>query len=276
MSKKLERLFVNLPGWVFVLAGMSILSMAMLVPAWTDSQALNYQHELLKLQAKRWTEQEGNYRQFAKALESHDPVVLQKMAVQQLRLKPAGTTAVDPLMVATARTPRPGPQRPVPITAVRNNGHGGVYATTEMVPPPMPPAPTAPVVPTIESILRRPIPMAGVSYPTFNPPPSRVVRITTGPLRWAFMAAGFLLVVAGLIAKTRSDITDETAEAETVATADATDAEPAAMATNATAEVVAPAETNAGASTAVSVDPAPFPSAPTESPAQSSSSAVSA
>jgi hypothetical protein len=209
MGKALERFFVNMPGWAFVLVGMSILSMAVLVPAWTDSQKLNYQHDLLKLQAKRWGEQETNYRQFAKALESNDPVVLERLAIYQLRLKPTGTAPIDQVMVASTLTPRPGPQHPVPITTVRNNGRGVVYATTAMVAPPMPMPPTAPIVPTIESMLRRPIPTAGVDYPAYHPLPSRIVRITTGPLRWPFLAAGFMLVVAGLIAKTRSDITEE-------------------------------------------------------------------
>ena len=263
MGKKLERLLVNLPGWVFVLAGMSILSMAVLVPAWTDSQALNYQHDLLKLQAKRWGEQETNYRQFAKALETNDPVVLQRLAVQQLRLKPTGTAPIDPMMTAGALAPRPGPQRPVPITTVKNNGRGVVYATTAMVNPPMPQGPAAPMVPTIESILRRPIPVAGVNYPAYRPLPSRVVRITTGPLRWAFLAAGFMLVVAGLIAKTRTDIVEETPAVEENATGtDATTT--AAAAPEAVAEAASEPTGTPDATPTVALAPETTPAVPAE------------
>jgi len=255
MGKSLERLLVNLPGWIFVLVGMSILSISLLVPAYIDSQKLAWQHDLLKLQAKRWSEQEHNYRQFAKALESNDPVVLQQLAVYQLRLKPAGTAQVDPLMVTTALNPHPGPQKPVPITTVRNNGHGQVYATTVMVPPPTPLAPSAPIVPTIESMLRKPIPVAGVTYPNYELMPSRVVRITTGPMRWPFVAAGFLLVVAGLIAKTRSDIVEEPEEAveETPAVTDE-ETEGATLVTTTAAPAAEPTATTATTAAATSAD----------------------
>lgn len=160
----LDRLLAPLPAHLFIISGMTLLGLAMVMPAWLESRELAWRVSLMKVQAERLSEQAKGYREFNDALAADDPVLLERLAFYHLRLKPAGS---EPLMAAfpastTARTP------------------------------------TAAATPSIEQMLHRPLPDPGNTTTPYQPPRTRLVLLTTGPMRMGVILAGALCLLAGL------------------------------------------------------------------------------
>lgn len=157
-----DRVTAPLPGWIFLTAGLSLVALAILVPAWTDVREKDWQVGVMRLQAKTLAEQAENYKEFHAALAADDPVLLERLAYYHLRLKPAGTQAVS-LMNSTGKG---------------NN---------------------EPHVPTVEELLHRPVPTPGENMPAYKPLNTRLIRLTRNNVtRVGLIAAGFLCVIAGL------------------------------------------------------------------------------
>ncbi len=61
---------------------------------------------------------------------------------------------------------------------------------------------------TIESWLHEPLPRIGVELPALQPVQTRLVRITTGPMRLPLLGVGVLCLVAGLTSACGDDLDD--------------------------------------------------------------------
>src|SRR5688572_27063739 len=96
LRNTVDRASAPLPGYLLIFSGMALLAMALMVPAWMESRELAWQVSLMELQAKRLADQENSYREFNTALAEDDPVLLERLAFYHLRLKPAGSTPLDP------------------------------------------------------------------------------------------------------------------------------------------------------------------------------------
>lgn len=101
--------FDHLAGWLMLGVGAFILATAALAPDWRAVQQLARHRDLMKLQTEAIVDQAEAYRRFHSALEDRDPILLRRLACDQLRLKPAGTsllaaqpdpTSLDPFSVA--------------------------------------------------------------------------------------------------------------------------------------------------------------------------------
>lgn len=84
-----------LPGWLLLLGGITLLAMALLVPAWLALRDLQWQHTVMEAQVDRLLQQQQRYSAFLAALESEDPVLLEHLAYTQLRMVPAGKDVLE-------------------------------------------------------------------------------------------------------------------------------------------------------------------------------------
>lgn len=192
--QSVERFFEQLPGWMFLLSGLTLLGFAIITPAWQECRELEQQRELLKLQAQRISEQSLAYAQFEKALATDDPVLLERLAFFHLRLKPAGATP----LIGPAGIEPPARTRPLLVNNLaRTNSQTSDRKT----------AVSAEVIQkisqsliSVESWLQRPMPRAGVDFLPPQPINSRLVKWSTEPKsRTMMIGIGALLVLLGMI-----------------------------------------------------------------------------
>ena len=163
------------PGWMFVLCGLALVAIGILVPAWEESRKLAWELDLMREQQRRLAAQEQSFKQFDDALAADDPIVIERMAYLQLRLKPIGTDPIE------ARIRNQIPQRA---------GAPGMPA--DPAHPPLPPS--------VEQLLYKEMPQPGVNYPDYQPINTRLTRLATGWSRLALMAVGLLFIAGGLLA----------------------------------------------------------------------------
>lgn len=157
------------PGVLMIVAGLGLIAMATLVPAWRELDRLDAQRGFIAEQADALEAQEQRYADFHAALSGRDPVLLERLAYTQLRREPTDRQTV----------PEPGTAPPA---------HGD----TDPLPPGdidrwlrvEPPSPS-------ESLTLSPQVTAADS-------PSRMVRLAGGTMRYLLLLAGGLCVVAGL------------------------------------------------------------------------------
>ena len=168
MIQLLGKLIHNrVPGHVlsllFLLVGMGLVAAVILMPTYLENRELEWQRDLLRLQAQRMAEQDAAYRQSLAALGRGEPVLLERLAYEYLNLKPAQTTLV------------------------------GQTPSSED---------TEKVARRIEDWVRRPLPVVGVDLPALQPLPShkaRLAHVATGRARLPMLILGAALVVLGLI-----------------------------------------------------------------------------
>ncbi len=157
--------------------GMTLLNVTMLVPAWLQCRQLNWQRQVMRLQVERLEQQDQRYQQFQQALEEDDPVLLERLAFSHLRLKPTGcetlTLAAAPFDSGAAYLIQY--DRPPTL----DNGFGDLPDQT------------------IDGGLHHPLPRPGVDYRPWHPVRSRLVHITTGPLRLGLAAVGGICLLGG-------------------------------------------------------------------------------
>jgi hypothetical protein len=175
------RVLAKAPGWVFVLAGLALIAAPVLVPPWLASQRVAYQHHVLEQRAEALTRQRERYDQFLSALEAADPLLLKRLAYEQLRMKPAHPENPPAEAPGGESVPGGGEQ------ASRDSG-----GTQRL-------AADSPMVP-VDAWLDRPLPRVGAGIEPYTPPRSRLVRLATGYTRWGMLGAGLLTLAAGLMA----------------------------------------------------------------------------
>lgn len=167
LTHTVERIAAPLPGWLFLLSGITLVALSLLVPAWADVREMDWQVKVMRLQAQSFEAKVDSYKEFNAALAVDDPVLLERLAYYHLRLKPVGAQAV--LLNHTA-----------PGSTTRQER-----------------------IPTVEELLHRPVPTPGINMPAYKPLNTRLLRLTRStPTRLAMLAAGLLCVTAGITAVT--------------------------------------------------------------------------
>jgi hypothetical protein len=86
---------IDVGGWLMLSLGVFIIALTVLAPAYLDVRKLQAQHEVLHRQASLLLIRQQNYIAFARALERGDPLLIQRVSMQQLHLKPVGTDPLD-------------------------------------------------------------------------------------------------------------------------------------------------------------------------------------
>jgi hypothetical protein len=162
-----ERAVSQLPGWLFLLTGLTLIALAVLTPAWLACREARHRHAVIEARAEAVARETDRYRQFHTALKARDPLLLERLAYAQLRMKPAD-----------ARLARPVP--------------GGGEATARQ--------PAAPAMIPIADWLDVPTPRVGEQLDPYEPMNTRLTRLATGTSRWAMLAAGLCCAAGGLLA----------------------------------------------------------------------------
>lgn len=93
-------------GWLFISVGLAAIAAAALIPAYLDTLDLQQARAEQAIRAKILAEERSRYENFYQALRDDDPVLIQRLAISELRLKPAGSDYVehgphDPLALVT-------------------------------------------------------------------------------------------------------------------------------------------------------------------------------
>ena len=185
-----SRAWNQLVGWACLAIGMAIAAALAIVPAWLDLREAEWERGFIELWRSRQQETVEAYEQFALALQSNDPVLLERLAFEQLRHKPAhGQLMKLPDDVASAWKIRQA--------WLAGDGRWGMWNTLdheELEAAPLQPMPAA----SIEQWLHLPQPVVGVDYPPYVEPDTMLVRIATGPKRLLLLGLAGAFILCGL------------------------------------------------------------------------------
>ncbi len=154
-----------LPGWLFLTAGLLLLALVLLTPAWLTHRELVWQRDLMRLQVRQLERQAERYADFRAALAAEEPVLLERLALMQLGLSP---TAKTPLWM--------GADSPWIAPGDAAGGGGGA----------------------VDAWLAQPLPRVGVDVPAPRAIDSRLTRLTTGLPRTLLITAALACVLAGV------------------------------------------------------------------------------
>lgn len=170
-SSKLGHWISLLPGWLYLCSGIVIAGSALLVPSWVATQQLLWQKEILTAQATWLSDTKDRYEGFHHDLVTNDPATLEALAIAHLNRVP---TDRDILQTDMSNG----------IVLANQNNLSTLPTTSQG---------------SIDHWLHRPLPRVGrdLPYPpAFN---SRLVRITTGDMRWMLFAAAGIFIFVGLL-----------------------------------------------------------------------------
>lgn len=97
-------------GWLFILVGCAAIAAAALIPAYFDTLDTRQARENEAIKAQILADERQRYIDFRQALIDDDPVLIERLAMTELRLKPVGTevaqhAASDPLALVTDPAP---------------------------------------------------------------------------------------------------------------------------------------------------------------------------
>lgn len=131
MTRRLPRIanhfLGHLPGWMFLVSGMAFISMAILTPTWLECRQLQWQHDIMRIQANRLAQQKQDYRQFYQALQSQNPILLERLAYHQMHLKPAGSQTLNSVETVNPQTVEGWLHTPLPRVGID-------YPTLKVIP----------------------------------------------------------------------------------------------------------------------------------------------
>ncbi len=168
----LETLLASLAGWLPMLAGVGLLGMTLITPAWMGWRELLWQRDMLELQANGLETQKDSYAAFHDALADDDPVLLERLAFTHLRYKPVGKRLMDGASADSGRV--------VAVSGTGSRIYGAGFGS-EM----------------IEDWLAAPMPVVGRDIAALRPINSRLTRLTRGPSRFVLIAVAVLCLIAG-------------------------------------------------------------------------------
>ncbi|MCC6578812.1 MAG: hypothetical protein IT440_00085 [Phycisphaeraceae bacterium] len=176
--------FDAIPGWLLVLCGAAIFGACLLIPPWKQSKALAWQLDVMRVQAGQIGKELKDYQALERAVEQDDPLLLQRLAFEQLRQKPQGVELMAP----------PAPLLPVGIVLPTDDQKGWSlrYQPSEagqMLCQPKP----------VEAMVEHPVPVPGVNCVPPVEVQSTLIRLTTGPLRPVVAALGLVCLSLGLV-----------------------------------------------------------------------------
>ncbi len=97
-------------GWLFILVGCTAIAAAALIPAYFETLDVKQARETEAIKAQMLADEQQRYIDFHQALIDDDPVLIERLAMTELRLKPVGTevarqAATDPLAMVIEPTP---------------------------------------------------------------------------------------------------------------------------------------------------------------------------
>ena len=97
-------------GWLFIAVGSLALAAAALIPAYYDTLNVQEARAIEAVKADMLAEERQRYVDFHHALVEDDPVLIERLAMSELRLKPAGTglaqrAAFDPVALVSEPSP---------------------------------------------------------------------------------------------------------------------------------------------------------------------------
>lgn len=165
----LLRTLALIPGWIFLLGGMTLLGMVLLTPSWISNRQLAWQRDLLRVQTERLTQQEERYGEFHEALRAEDPVLLERLAYAQFRFKPVNRQLLDqPPLDPAALALTQEQQRPSLLSA------------------------------SVDGWLRAPLPKIGRDVPRYFSIDSRLTRLADGFSRIGLLVVALASVIFGL------------------------------------------------------------------------------
>ena len=88
ISERIER--ADLGGWLPLAAGLALIALAVLLPAWGDLNQTRGQLDQLSVRLADQTERLHRYQQLIVSVRNDDPMIIQRLAWNELRLKPVG------------------------------------------------------------------------------------------------------------------------------------------------------------------------------------------
>lgn len=164
-------------GWIFILIGSAAVAAAAMIPAYFDTLDIQQARAEKAAQAQMLADERERYEQFHQALLDNDPVLIERLAISELRLKPVGTEVAQ-------RAPRD------PVAMVSETGNDAIAAALA----------AQPVMRSIENELSRPDlkQQAATEIELERPRRTRLVAAATGEHRPWVMGFGALLLLMGL------------------------------------------------------------------------------
>lgn len=93
-------------GWLFVLVGAAAIGAATLIPGYFETLDIQEARAVEAAKAQMLAQERERYEQFHQALVDDDPVLIERLAITELRLKPVGTEiaqrgTADPLALVS-------------------------------------------------------------------------------------------------------------------------------------------------------------------------------
>lgn len=94
-------------GWLFILVGSAAVAAAGLIPAYYETISVQEARAVEAVKAQMLADERQRYEDFHQALSEDDPVLLERLALTELRLRPPGTglasrASFDPLAVVAS------------------------------------------------------------------------------------------------------------------------------------------------------------------------------
>ncbi|MEX0653341.1 MAG: hypothetical protein WD534_01245 [Phycisphaeraceae bacterium] len=168
-----ERFFAALPGWLFLIGALTLLALMLLTPAWLHGREMAWKQQFMQAQLEHLEAQQQRYQQFHAALQSHDPVLLERLAFTHLRLKPADKQLLDPAgSTAMVATP---------------SGPAGSATPGDRLPSA-----------AVEAWLAEPMPVVGEDVPAPHRLETRLTRLVQGRSRLGIIVAAMLCLLGSL------------------------------------------------------------------------------
>ena len=179
-----ERVLAATPGWMFLISGLTLLAAALIMPEWQRVEDLRWKRDLMQQQVARLNAQHQSYISFQQALKADDPIVLERLAFTQLRLKPVGK---QPLVKAD---PDPVARDPEVLltNAIQNDPRAQQSRDAQQ----------DPTLAAVDAWLAEPLPAVGVDIAPPRQVNSRLMRLTTGERRFVLMIAALACLAGGI------------------------------------------------------------------------------
>jgi hypothetical protein len=185
----IQRTIASTPGWLLLVAGMAITSTGIFAEDWSRNHAILWQRDVVRTQAQQIAEQKTNYILFNTALAKEDPILLERLAMTQLRLKPEQIDV-------------PGVSKPILLAS-------NTASANAAKPKPLPQSRNLPPIIPVEDLLTHPVSHPGVNISQYQAPTSTLLNICSGNSRLVVIAAGILCIFAGLISPTGNQDEDD-------------------------------------------------------------------
>lgn len=181
VPRPVQRLLAELPGWIFLLGGAVLVAAVVLGRGRVENAPLIWQRDLLAAQARQLDARRDAYQTLRTALDEGDPVLLERLAFEYLRLQPR-----DRLLLAApqAEAFRPGSGAIAPFTPAWTARERDFVPAIDR---------------TVEASLNRPLSREGLDVLPFEPDRSLLARLAQGWSAPGLVGVGGILIVAGLL-----------------------------------------------------------------------------